>query len=431
MTIKIKTPVETDITVDNINDIDSSKGTAGTDSGVDNNNVNTDASVNDEPGKPITVPNVDNDNGNSSDDTVVSIDDKDYSIDKDGNALNEDGSVFMSKDELDALSNSDNDTDKGANDNLDVTIEDLEKLSGVILKDKDGNKLSFDMSLEGLAKREKHVKDHGFNEGVNTALKEFFNNNVDLYKAYIHKQKTGSLEGFSAKSIYSDVSLQGASEEQLMNLVIDAETRAGKNPDEAKRYAKFLKVENALEDAANKSLEFLKSQENKEFEAYEQTKQDEVKKQIEFDKKYYGTYYDETGKEVIVDTPDSIYNKIVTKGQFGNYVIPEDGITVKSKDKEIKLSRKDIFNYISTPVTNDGKSKADLDLDNLFANVDFRLRFYMMNLTGNDLSVFLNREVLKQKSSTIKRKLSTGVPSNTNVVNDNNASKKVLKLPVK
>jgi hypothetical protein len=365
----------------------------------------------------------------SSQEELIQIDGKDYKTDSNGNALNDDGTIFMSKQDMDALESNNNGGSIDDN-QVEATIDDLEKLSGIKLTDKDGNKLKFDFTLESLAKREQYIKSLGYSEGSQKALNQFFTDNPELYKAFVYKQTKGTLEGFSNQPVYKNIQIDSINEQQLLNLVVEAEVKRGKTLDQAKRYANFLKVENALEDGAKDAHSYLVAEEDKEFNSYELNKQNQLKQQIEFDKKYYGTYYDDNGKEVIVGTPGSIYDKIVNKGQFGNYVIPEDGIVVKNNGKEVNLSRRQIFDYIATPITDDGRTKADLDLDRLFSNVDFKLRYYMMNLTGGDLSVFLNREVLNQKSKNIKRTLSTSKP-NTSQVSNNSSTKKVVKLVVK
>lgn len=365
---------------------------------------------------------------------LVSIDGAEYKVDKDGNALKDDGSVFMTKEELDKLeSGDDGEGDDSDDPEIEVSIDDIEKASGIELKDKEGKKIQFPFTLEGLAQREKMIKDVSLNQGKNLAIEEYFKANPDLYKAHIYKQKKGTLEGFTNQPYYKTIQVDKDNEQQLKQLVIEAEIRRGKSPEAAKRYAEYCKAENILDEEGLNAHKLLIELEEKEEKSYTSNIEQTRKAQLEQEKKYYGTYYDESGKEVIVDTPGSIYNKVVTKGQFGNLVIPQEGIPIKTKEGNItRISRRQIFDYVATPVEGDkfNRSQAQIDLDTKFGDIDYKLRQYMMNLTGNDLSVFLERQMLESKSKNIKRTLKTSSTS-SNADISKETGKRVLKVPVK
>lgn len=368
---------------------------------------------------------------------VVEIDGNEYSIDEKGNALDKDGKVYMSKEELDALDTDEsdsNESDSSSEDNegdeVEVSSKDISKLSGIILKDNDGNELEFDLTPEGLAKREKMIKEMTLKEGTNAALNSFFKNNPDLYKAYIHKQKTGSLEGFSSQPFYKSMQLNKDDEQQMTQLIVEAELKRGRTPEQAKKYAQFAKVENQLDVEGEAAHKYLTELEDKEFNSYEETKTNAKKQQIEYESKFYGNYYDENNKEVIVDTPGSIYNKIVTQGKFGNLVIPEDGITVKRDNREVKLNRRQLFDYVATPIDNQGRSQAQIDMDNKLQNPDYLLQQYMQNLTGNNLDVFIKRAILEEKGKRIKARFKTKTGSAGNKPSNVGRSNKKIITPV-
>lgn len=365
-----------------------------------------------------------------SDDTpaseLVEIDGNEYTINDKGDALDKDGKVFMTKEEMDKLETPDDKDSDTA-----VSIEDIEKMSGIEVYDSEGKKLEFDLTVEGLAKREKAIKEQSIREGSNKVMDDFFKSNPDLYKAFIHKQKTGSLEGFTSQPFYKSMQLDKNNEQQLIQLVIEAEQKKGKTAEQAKRYAQYLKVENALDTEGEEAYKYLVAMEDKEFSSYEQTKQASKQQEIKSQLEFYGNYYDDSGKEVIVDKPGTIYNKIVTEGKFGNLAIPEDGININKDNKKVKLSRRDLFDYVARPVDQHGRTQAQIDLDNKLSNSDYLLQQYMANLTGNDLDVFLKRKVLENKRDGIKRRLNTGSKSTSsnNVVQNKNDKK--LSVPVK
>lgn len=365
-----------------------------------------------------------------TDSPIITVDDVEYKLDKDGNAVKEDGSVFMSKEELDKLSKADEPTPDDNNEPIEATIADLEKLSGIEIRDTSGSKVEFDLTLESLAKREKAIKDLGVKEGTSKALDNFFKENPDIYRALAHKQKTGSLDGFTTQPIYKSMQVDTNNEEQLINLIVEAEVKKGSSPERARSIAKYFKAENQLAKEGQDAHKFLVSLEDKEIQSYEQIKQQNYKQAIEQEAKLYGTYYDESGKEVVVDTEGSFYNKIVTKGQFGNFVIPEGGIKLKAKDGSIKtLSRRDIFDYVAKPVTENGLSQAQVDEMNRLKNTDNLLSQWIGNLTGNDFSQLIERKILEEKSKVIKARLST--KSTTKTPSTPSTGNLKLKVPVK
>lgn len=418
--IKIKTPVSDTGTIhvdDSTNSVDHSAINSKTDSPGDDSVIDN----------KVDDKMEDNASTSKESDESIIIDDKAYKLDKEGNAISDDGEVFMSKDELDKLS----EVEPPSTDDVDVSIDDLEKTSGIELLDPDGNKITYDFTLEGLAKREKDIKEFGYKEGSNTALKEFFSANPDLYKAFVYKSKKGTLEGFSNEPYYKTIQLDVNNEDQLMNLIIEAEVKKGSSIERAKSIAKFFKAENKLEDEGKEAHNYLISLEDKEINEFESQRLQQEKEELEYQKKYFGTYFDEKGKEVIVGNEGSIYNKIVTKGKFGNFVIPQEGIKVTTPDNKVKtLSRKQIYDYISLPVTREGYTQAQLDDMKRLNNQDNLLYQYLLNLTGNNIGQLLQRKVLEEKSKDIKRRLQTKKSDSTSSPSESNKNKQ-LKVPVR
>lgn len=433
MAIKIKLPVNQSVgDNDSVNDVDP------VDAALDNKMDNDQQDAGDDNTDPIDKK-VDNDkstdsnsDGSNSDEPnpddqpqVVEIDGSDYTLDDNGNAIDKDGKVFMTSDQLKEL---ENDSDDQSGDDVSISVEDIEKLSGIQLYDAEGKKLTFDLTVEGLAKREKAIKEQAVREEHNKVMDNFFKSNPDLYKAFLHKQKSGSLDGFTSEPFYKSMQIDTNNEQQMMQMIIEAEIKRGRTPEQAKKYAQFAKVENSLDVEGKSAYDYLVQLEDKEFSTYEKTKEESKKQAIESQVKFYGNYYDDNGKEVIVDAPGSIYNKVVTEGRFGNLVIPEDGITINRNNKEVKLSRRELFNYIARPVDQQGRTQAQIDMDNKLSNTDYLLQQYMGNLTGNNFDVFIKRKILEEKSKVIKKRLSSKTTSNSPMPNKND---KKLSLPVK
>ncbi len=365
---------------------------------------------------------------------IISIDDVEYKLNENGDAVDKDGNVFKTKEELDKLEEGKDEEGEGKDESPggeteDVSISDIEKLSGIEVY-KEGKKIEYDVSLEGLAKREKDIKELGLKEGEEAAITNFFNSNPDLYKAFLYKNKKGSLEGFTNEPFYQSVELDNDNEEQLFNFIVDAEVKKGSTPDRAKSIAKFFKAENKLQEEGEAAYNYLVTQEKNETEGFKKQEQKQKQERLKREKEFFGTYFDESGKEVVVNTEGSVYNKIVEKGKFGNFAIPESGLKIKNKDSTITtLNRREVYDYISKPVTKEGYTKAQIDEINRMSTMDSMLYQYLLNMTGNDISQFIERKVLEEKGKQIKKRLVTKSTASQPHSKSQDTGKKI-KLPV-
>ncbi len=361
---------------------------------------------------------------------VIVVDDVEYTLNENGDALDKDGNVFKTKEELEELEKGgEDDDDPTGGKTEDVSIEDIEKLSGIEIH-KDGKKVDYDISIEGLAKREQDIKEKFIKEGQTAAINEFFNTNPDLYKAYLYKSKKGSLDGFSNEPFYQSVKLDQDNEEQLFNFIVDAEVKKGSTPDRAKSIAKFFKAENKLQEEGESAYNYLVNLEKSESEGFKKQEQKQIQERIKREKEFFGTYFDETGKEIIVNVENSVYDKIVKKGKFGNFAIPESGLKVKNKDGTIAtLSRKEVYDYVSKPVSKEGYTQAQVDEMNRMGNMDSMLYQYLLNMTNNDINQFIQRKILEEKGKTIKKRLSTKSTASQPHSRSQDTGKKI-KLPV-
>ncbi len=365
---------------------------------------------------------------------VVVIDDKEYTLNESGDAVDKDGNVFKTKSELDELSEDD---DKSESDESkspsgkegDVSISDIEKMSGIEVY-RDGKKVEYDVSLEGLAKREKDIKEQSVKEGEEVAVKKFFNSNPDLYKAYLYKNKKGSLDGFSNEPFYQSVQLDTENEEQLFNFIVDSEVKKGSSPERAKSIAKFFKAENKLQEEGKAAYEYLVNEEKTEIDSFTKREENQKKERIKKEAEFFGTYFDESGKEIVANVENSVYDKVVKKGSFGNFVIPESGLKVKGSDGTSQtLSRKEVYDYVSKPVTKEGYTQAQIDEMRRMGSMDSMLYQYLLNLTGSDINQLIERRILEEKGKMIKKRLVTK-PKTSKSHSTPDKTEKKIKLPV-
>ena len=293
----------------------------------------------------------------------VEIDGETYTIDENGNAL-KDGNIIYTKEQLDEMSETDNEIDDSEDDSV-VTINDIAKLSGINLVDDDGNPIEYEWSEEGLAKREADVYTLGKQEGFKDGFTQYLNENPDIAAIIEYKNRFGTIEGYSNTVDYSKMSLP-ESEDELMALIYAAEIQRGNPPERAKKIAEFAKANNDLANDAKLSLDYLKKNQEQEIKNRQQQiaiqEQQERQQEIAF----YGVDYI-NGKEIVVpEAKGSLYDCIVNKGTLKNYQIPIEGITIKTENGIKKMSRKEVFDYLSKPVKEiDGVYYTQAQLDEI------------------------------------------------------------------
>jgi len=320
---------------------------------------------------------------------VVTIDDgtgaKDYILDANGNAtLN--GEIVFSKEDLDKAENAD------SNDDLDKddihTL--ISQVSGLELKDKEGNPISFKPGIEGLAEREIYIKDLFYSKGKEEAINSIFENNPDLKQMYSYKQKYGSLEGYANLVDYNKFEItDDTSTEELKTIIKEHLSKLGNDTSYIDRFIKMSESDETLRVDALNSLGKLKEiQTATEQSELEQTKKDE-QLAIERYESYYGVTYDKSGKLVDKNIEGSVYDKIVKSGKIGNIFIPKEGLLFTKQDgTKQSMTRTDLFNYFYKPVTEQNGvyyTQAQLDENKRLNNTDNFLIQGIRNATGNDL----------------------------------------------
>lgn len=333
---------------------------------------------------------------------IITSDGKDvkYIVDTEGNATL-DGKVVYTKDELVTLAAGEDD---------DMTIDLLEKTSGIEVLDETGKKVAYELTLEGLAKRESDIKALGLKEGQTVAIKKFFESNPDLYDVYLYKQTYGTFDGFTNHVDYSKVTLAADNVDQLYDIIYKAELEKGNTPAKAKRYADLSKNDESLLADATEALTFLSTAQNKVISAKQAEAKAAIEAEAEAENMYYGVAYTEDGKEKVLDVKDSIYDIVVKTGKIGDLAIPLEGLKVKGADgKVIVATRKQIFDYISVPVVEKNGivyTQAQIDDLNRTNNKNELVLRYINNLLGNDISQLTKSAI--RKDNVLKIKAGTG-----------------------
>lgn len=335
------------------------------------------------------------------DDNKIIIDDVEYKLDENGNALNEDGSVKFTKEEIEKMSSENEDDD---NEGLKGDyLEEISKLTGIIIKDDKGKTMKFDSTIEGFAQRESAVKALGEREGFTKGFNEFLKQNPDIAALIDYKNRFGTIEGYSANQDYSKLEIKDDND-FLADLIYKAEIQKGTSAERAKRLVEFAKMNNTLKEDATEALTWLKKNQQAEVDRY----QNALKEQAEQDRRkeiaFYGVTY-EDDKVVVHQAEGSLYDMVVKKGQIGDYAIPTEGIRVKTDNGEKLLSREELFDYFSRPAIEvEGMvySQAQYDAMLRLNNPKELALHFIMNLTGG-LDQLVDSTITKRKIHEIKR----------------------------
>ena len=319
---------------------------------------------------------------------VVQIDDgngvKDYVLDEQGNAtLN--GEIVFTKEQLESAENDD--------DNLDLNKDDIHTLisqvSGLELKDENGNPISFKPGVEGLAEREVYIKDLFYKKGLSEATQYIFETNPDIKEMYSYKQQHGSLEGYANQIDFNKVEIdESTTDDQLKSIIKQHLSLLGNDSKYIERFIKMSENEETLRLDALESLAKLKEHQGEISKQRELEAQESERKAIEKYENYYGVSY-ENGQLVDKNVEGSVYDKIVKSGKIGNIFIPKEGITyTKADGTKQNVNRIEIFNYFYKPVKEINGSyytQAQLDETNRLSDTDSFLIQGIKNITGNDL----------------------------------------------
>ena len=304
---------------------------------------------------------------------VLTTDDGDieYDLDADGNAV-KDGEIIYTKAQLDEFAAAETQEET-------IDVSAISAISGLTPVNADGTPKQYEMTVEGLAKR----------QAESEAINNFFRTNPDIYQAALYKQTYGSLEGFANHVDWTTMTLEDKSDDQLEAVIRSAEKRKGTSDAQIERIIRFSKADKVLAETAKESLDYLANAQRREIEAANAKQEAEYQAAQEALDKAYGITYDENGKAKVLNIPDSLYDKIVNKGTIGGLAIPTAGVKRTVNGKEQILSRKDIVKYLTAPVVEvngDFYTQAQKDVFDMLADNETFAMVALRNLLGADIS---------------------------------------------
>ena len=345
---------------------------------------------------------------------TITIDDDVYNVDDKGNAVDPTtGTVFMTKERIDELE---------GNSNLDI-VSQIEAINNIVFTDETGNKITYDSTPQGLAKRELDLVNHVKKEAEVSGIETFLKTNPDIQAVYDYKQKYGTIDGFGSKVDYESLPFDPTNKTQLKTYVVEHELSLGKSKETAKSYADFLEKNNELETAGTAAFNALKG-------SQVAARQQQEAKFENWAKSYYGITID-NGQVKDLNIPNSLYDMIVKKGEFNGLKIPKDGLIVKNPDNTTtKINNKQLFELAAFADEN-GNSKLDNIINDYMSKAANKLTIGMYILKGGDLSELATDALNKKQVENTRRIINTNRSTNsTESTKMNNNTGKFI-LPVK
>lgn len=305
----------------------------------------------------------DNQDGNGTSE-AVEIDGTEYSLDDKGNAVDKDGKVFKTKEELDALANTNTDSDV-------PFIEEYAKLTGVTPLDETGKPKVYPDTEEGLIAYNKDV----IAIQVKQEVDAIYNQDKDVKALFEHKLRGGTTEDFIKKlnNSWSRIKFDPSNEDLLKNAVIAEQVSKGMSKERAELTANMYKDTNKLKEFGKEAFDNLVKDEKFIEEQEIKLRQAQELKEEEDNTNHWNKVKD-----------------IVTKGKLNNIVIPEN-------------DRDAFFKYMALPVDKDRNSQSALDV----LTEEQLLQLEYLKFKKFDLSKLITAAVKNERATTIRKRLST------------------------
>ena len=344
----------------------------------------------------------------------IEIDGVEYKVNDKGDAINIDGSVFMTKEKIDSFVNT-NPQDINI-------IDEIQKINNVIITNEKGEPIKYDPTPQGIAKRELDIINNTKVISNKEGVDNFFKANPDFAAMFDYKQRYGSLEGYGKNTDYLTINLDKSNKEQLKQFVIDEQLSKGNTLEIAKSFADFTEKNNQLETLGVNAFNNLKNNQLLK----EQDRQSNFKKWADT---YFGVEEDNNGNLKDLNVEGSLYNMIVTKGEFNGFKIPKDGIVVKQGEQTVKLNNKELFEFAAY-AEQDGSTKLDKVINNYLSKASNKLTIGMYILKNGDLSELANDALNKQHVKQIKISTQNNKSTSKTINTSNNKTGNDIIVPV-
>ena len=273
--------------------------------------------------------------------TVIEDGDNKYTVDKDGNLIDDKGNIFKAKNKVAAYLKEFEVEDTKEENTIDV--KSIQELVGVSVTSEDGKPVAFDNTPQGVASYIQSVIDLKRDEFAQAGVNKLFEDYPivgDFLNYYV--ANGNSFEGFGELRDRSGIEVDENNVSQQEAIVREAfkEFNRRGNVD---KYIQYLKDSNELFNVAKEELEALQKADNEMREANAKeamrVKAEEEKQLVEF---WNGV------------------KECIDKRQIAGYRIPET-VIIERNGKQISTTPEDFFNYVYQ-VDDKGLSRYENDL---------------------------------------------------------------------
>lgn len=273
--------------------------------------------------------------------TVIEDGDNKYTVDKDGNLIDDKGNIFKAKNEVAAYLKEFEVEDTSNEDKIDV--KSIQELVGVSVTSEDGKPVTFDNTPQGVASYVQSVLDLKRDEFAKAGVNKLFEDYPvvsDFLNYYI--ANGNSFEGFGELRDRSGIEVDENNVSQQEAIVREAfkEFNRRGNVD---KYIQYLKDSNELFNVAKEELEALQKADN---DVREANAKEALRVKAEEEKQLVGFW---NGVKECID-----------KRQIAGYRIPET-VIIERNGKQISTTPEDFFNYVYQ-VDDKGLSRYENDL---------------------------------------------------------------------
>lgn len=189
--------------------------------------------------------------------STIEIDGVEHTLGNDLTII-KDGKVFKTKDEIIALLKEANYKPEGGDDDGKGTITQIQKATNLIVTTPEGHPIEYEDTIEGLTKYAQDIYATGVKLGQEQAQESIFSKYPVLSDIIEHLELKGSIDGFVQTVDYNKIVVT-EDENQWLDLYTQAQLKRNMSKAEIDGYAKYLKDDGKLKQAAITSLDFLKT----------------------------------------------------------------------------------------------------------------------------------------------------------------------------
>lgn len=327
---------------------------------------------------------------------TVDVEGRELPIEADGSVKDADGNVILTKEQLLSQIMEGDEYLKEPEEDVSIYAQ-AEAISGLQLLDEEGNPLEFEETPQGLAQRDLHIARQEGNRIAKDYIASFFGEYPDLETAYYYYKLNGSLQGFGQQTNHEGITLALDNEQQHFDIIVESEMARGYNREQAVKRAELYKKNDMAYETAKEGLAFLVEREKAE--------------KINLANQY------QAEQARIEKAQQEYWTNVATKlnsGKILDYTIPEN-IRIVNQDGTVNYkSRRDFYNYISTPVKN-GMTQAQVDAQS--ESLDVKLFNDYLRFAGYNMDYIVQQKVKQNMVSDLKQRFNRdAIPSRRIVV---------------